>query len=237
MRSAFTSRLRQALTVIGRRLSMTRVRQLQAITNQVALGRWMSQQGYQFPRLTATREGVFDAILEHVREQRVLYLEFGVWRGESMRYWAKGLKDWRSQLHGFDSFEGLPVAGGTWDRQAFDLGAVAPSFDDDRVTLHPGWFEHTVGAFVEWAIPDDPRRRADDVMVVNCDADLFTSTATVLGAIGSRLRIGDYLYFDDMDQLEHEPRAFEQYRDAHGFRFAPIAASRTLMHVAFQRIA
>ena len=45
-----------------------------------------------------------------VQDQRVLYLEFGVFRGRTIRYWSRKLRHPETRLHGFDSFEGLPDA-------------------------------------------------------------------------------------------------------------------------------
>lgn len=45
-------------------------------------------------------------------DSEVLYLEFGVFEGESMRYLASRIKNPKANLHGFGSFEGLPE---TWN--------------------------------------------------------------------------------------------------------------------------
>lgn len=58
----------------------------------------------------------------------MLYLEFGVYKGESLRYWARELKHPDSKLHGFDSFEGLPKdfdVNGRYGKSAFNVGECA----------------------------------------------------------------------------------------------------------------
>ena len=70
------------------------------------------------------------------------YVEFGVFTGGTTRFIAKLIKG--RQLHGFDSFEGLPEA---WS--GFDLGAKAFNRDGrlprvpTNVILYKGWFEST----------------------------------------------------------------------------------------------
>jgi len=47
-------------------------------------------------------------MITKVRDKKVLYMEFGVAYGASIRYWSRELKNPTSVFHGFDSFEGLP---------------------------------------------------------------------------------------------------------------------------------
>jgi hypothetical protein len=52
------------------------------------LGRWMRDHGFYFARQVADRWAVFDEVISRVQNQRVLYLEFGVDRGRTTRYWS-----------------------------------------------------------------------------------------------------------------------------------------------------
>ena len=69
------------------------------------LGRWMADNHFFVKERVPSREAVFGSVARRVRDLRVLYLEFGVWEGESMRWWSDALKHPGSHLHGFDSFE------------------------------------------------------------------------------------------------------------------------------------
>ena len=69
------------------------------------------------------------------RHALVLYLEFGVFEGASMRRWSTALKNPASLLHGFDSFEGLPEDFDfKYPKGHFDVGGSLPDIDDDRIT-------------------------------------------------------------------------------------------------------
>lgn len=138
MRTGITDQLKHVLTRVGARLSNDRNQQLQALTNYVALGRWMADRGYDFAERVRGREGVFERIRDRIENQRVLYLEFGVYQGDSMRYWAEALKNPSAHLHGFDSFQGLPEVGGTWEKGAFDTEGTIPVVEDPRVQFFKG---------------------------------------------------------------------------------------------------
>ena len=145
-----------------------------------------------------------------------------------MRNWCALLQNPSSSLHGFDSFEGLPEA---WDSSrpegTFSVGSVAPTFDDARVSVHKGWFSDTLPAFT---LPDH------DVLVVNLDADLYSSTMLVLRTLRDALRPGTILIFDEFCDRFHELKAFEEFLAATHMRFRFIGGTENLEHVAFERL-
>ena len=134
-----------------------------------------------------TRRGVLNVALDRAWRGRgrgrgrghLLWLEFGVWKGDDIAHIASWLRekhrrsggggrrgdgdgdgdddDGAPVVHGFDSFEGLPAE---WrDRfpaGAFDLCGAPPTLDGANIELHKGWFEDTVRAFLD---DDDARRR------------------------------------------------------------------------------
>jgi hypothetical protein len=100
--------LKWLLTLLGARFSDHALLQLQAFINYLRIGRWMYNQGLFFPDRVSSREDVWAAMITKLRNQKVLYMEFGVAYGESISYWSRELKNPASALHGFDSFEGLP---------------------------------------------------------------------------------------------------------------------------------
>ena len=106
------ARFKQSLTVVGRNLSKSSLIQVQAALNYLWVGRWMADRGFVFPGRVRDRNDVFVSIARRVADKKVLYLEFGVAAGETIRWWSSALKNPGSKLHGFDSFEGLPEASG-----------------------------------------------------------------------------------------------------------------------------
>ena len=101
---------KRILTALGAALPDRALHSLSMILNYMRLGRWMRSQGFDVPVRCPLRDGVFEVAARKVRDARVLYLEFGVYQGASMRWWSAALNNPGSRLHGFDSFEGLPEA-------------------------------------------------------------------------------------------------------------------------------
>lgn len=133
-----------------------------------------------------------------------LTLEFGVYHGRSLRLIAEHAK---SEVHGFDSFRGLPEG---WTAAegagSYSTGGRKPTLPE-HVTLHEGWFEET--------LPDFMAANRKPVRLAHIDCDLYSSTRTVLEHIGPRLREGSVLVFDDYlgypGWREHEYRAFQEF--------------------------
>jgi hypothetical protein len=96
------------LRLVGSRLSRSQLYKFQAFVNHLKLGRWMRDHGFHFDRIVSDRWGVFDVIASRIQDEPVLYLEFGVFKGRTTRYWSAKLRNPDARLHGFDSFEGLP---------------------------------------------------------------------------------------------------------------------------------
>jgi hypothetical protein len=158
----------------------------------------------------------------------VLYLEFGVAEGASMRYWSRLLDNPESRLHGFDSFEGLPEdwAFG-WQAGCFSVQGKPPEFDDPRVELFTGWFTDTLPYYV-W--PESYEK-----LVVCIDCDLYSSASYVLGAIEERISPGTVLYFDEFHHYADELRAFDELAHRTGWSFEILAATRDFSQIAFKR--
>jgi hypothetical protein len=142
-----------------------------------------------------------------------------------MRYWSQHLKHPQTQLHGFDSFEGLPEAGAVWSKGEFDVGGNMPQIPDPRVQFHKGWFDQVLPSF---AIPDH------EVLVVNIDADLYSSTIFVLNCLKPHLKPGSFIYFDDMPAIDHEARAIHEYLAETGAQWNLVSAHVSLGHVFFE---
>jgi len=189
----------------------------------------MRERGFQVGRRCGSREAVFAAIAAEVSDESVLYLEFGVFEGESMRFWSRALLNPDAHLHGFDSFEGLPEG---WThghgRGRFSTDGRVPEIDDARVRFFRGWFEETLPSY------EPPPH---DRLVINVDSDLYSSADVVLRTLEPLIVPGTYLYFDEFHDRHHELRAFDELLERTNATFRAVAASKELQHVAFQRTA
>ncbi|MFZ0832676.1 MAG: class I SAM-dependent methyltransferase [Mycobacterium sp.] len=131
-------------------------------------------------------------------------LEFGVATGTTLAIIADTVAGDRA-VFGFDSFEGLPE---TW-RTGFETGEFAqqPPRDIPGATLVTGLFEDSLPAFL--AEHDEP------VAFAHLDADLYSSTKTVLDLLGDRLAPDAVLLFDEFFNYpgwqRHEYKAFQEF--------------------------
>ncbi len=223
MQSIWFMSFKQLLGIVGSRLSEQWLHNLQMVLNYMKLGRWMYQHNFQFSRLVRDHNDVFDAVIEQVRNQRVLYLEFGVYQGAYMRYWSYKLTHPDAKLHGFDSFEGLPedcdLNGGPFKKGTFSVEGVVPVIDDARVHIFKGWFNEVLPSY---SVPEH------ETLVINNDSDLYSSTIYVLRYLRPWIRAGTFLYFDDMSRVDHQPRAFDEFMRESGLKFSPLCATKSV---------
>lgn len=210
---------------IGTWMPKSQLYQLQGVVNHLRLGRWMRDHGFRFDRLLRNRWEVFDVVASRVADKRVLYMEFGVFRGRTIRYWSNQLRHPEASLHGFDSFEGLPEAWGPHAKGNFSVSGKLPEIADSRVRFFKGWFEEVLPSYV---VPDH------DVLVMIMDADMYTSTSYVFRHLRSHIRPGTFIYFDEMNHVEDEPKAFHELMESSSLTFKPVCADRTLTRAFFE---
>jgi tetratricopeptide (TPR) repeat protein len=148
-----------------------------------------------------------------------LVLEFGVRFGVSIRQIA-GLVDHGQQVHGFDSFEGLPEAWHQEAKGAYSTNEAIPEVPDN-VRLYKGWFENTLPEFV--------KTHKEPVRFVNIDCDLYSSTRTVLDCLSSQVIPGTVIVFDEYIGNEYwredEFKAFQEAVGAYGWKYEYLAFS------------
>jgi hypothetical protein len=220
--------LKIILTRAGSLLSARTAHRLNAAVSYIETGRWLHEQKL-IPqvRVERTRE-LFDLIIQQVADRDVLYLEFGVFRGDSMRYWSRRLNNPQAKLHGFDSFEGLPEAWNIDSPQGhFSTNGAIPTIEDSRVKFFKGWFNETLPSY---QIPPHDR------LVLDMDADLYSSTSYVLTTLKSIIVPGTYIYFDEFADRENELRAFSEFVMETAMRFELLGANQDYSKVVFRRV-
>ncbi len=152
--------------------------------------------------LFGSRPGLYESLFVTEKlDGPIDYQEFGVWEGESIRWWVERNRDAGSTFTGFDSFEGLPE---NWDGMpegSFSTKGKIPDIADPRCQFVKGWFQDT---FPPW-LKD---REVTGRLVINLDADLYGSSLLVLVQSLPRMKAGDILIFDEFYSYMHEFRAF-----------------------------
>lgn len=157
-----------------------------------------------------------------------LYLEFGVYKGGTIRFIAA--KVGRSQqVYGFDSFEGLPESW-TGNSFGFDAKGKLPRVPPN-VRLQKGLFADVLPSWLE--------AHPGSVAFLHIDCDLYQSTKTVFDQIADRIVPGTIVVFDEYfnypNWQAHEFRAFQELVDEFQIRYEYLAYAR--LQVAVRIIA
>lgn len=185
------------------------------LLNNALLGEWIGK-NKGTPK-HAKRDELHAAVSERLGNVPIHYLEFGVWKGESIKGWTKLNTHPDSRFFGFDSFEGLPEDWtGVFGKGAFDVGGVAPDLTDDRVKFVKGWFQDTLPVFLAGY------STGNRTLVVHIDADLHSSAIYALTKLDDFIKPGTIVIFDEFASAMHEFRAFNDYCRAYRRDMQPI---------------
>jgi len=125
---------------------------------------------------------------------------------------------------------GLPASAGSkrnphWKAGRYSTHGVLPKVVPN-VELHPGWFNETVPQVLA-------RHPGEPIAFLHMDADIYTSTRSVLDAVFSRcvLRVGTVIAFDELfgppAQAEHEYRALLESSEQWGIHWEFVTYTLT----------
>lgn len=137
------------------------------------------------------------------------YYEFGVAKGDMIKYWASKNKHPESRFIGYDSFEGLPESWEDKEVGHFDTKGFTPETNDVRISFVKGWFQDSV-------YNDLKNRNFINQSVFHLDADIFSSTLYVLFQLHIYMKPNDILIFDEFSNFNHEFLAFEIFKKCTG---------------------
>lgn len=161
-------------------------------------------------------------------ETPIDYLEFGVFKGESMRKWIATNVHPSSRFYGFDSFEGLPE---DWysakGKGYFNVSGHVPPIDDLRVSFLKGWFCETLPSFVE-------QFQFNNRIIIHLDADLLSSTIYVLLKLDKFIGKGAILVFDEF--RGQEAAALNLYVRSSAKKYKILCARKDHVKVAVEII-
>lgn len=117
-----------------------------------------------------------------------LLLEFGVFRGESLDYFASKIPN--RTFFGFDSFTGLQENWGGSDKpkSSFNQSGRLPKVPKN-CALVKGWFNETLPGWV--------REHAGSVAFLHIDSDTFQACQTVLEQLRDRITPETIILFDE----------------------------------------
>ncbi len=145
-----------------------------------------------------------------------LALEFGVFRGTSINYFAKRLP--QLSFYGFDSFEGLADdwLGSHYGKGVFNIRGKLPKVPGN-VSLLKGWFDKTLPSFVTGTLRDQ------DLTLLHIDSDTCEAAKIVLTELESYIKPGLFVLFDEYlgypNWRNGEFRAWQEFCKARDLRY------------------
>jgi O-methyltransferase len=190
---------------------------LDKVNRNALVRRWIAEQRDRIPTFDRQYDFFRYVDKEICGGTAIDFLEFGVYKGHSIRYWSQMNCNPQSRFIGFDSFEGLPE---DWTKKVpkgfFYAAGEVPQVDDKRVSFVKGWFQTTLPGFVN---EFEPRSR----LVIHNDSDLYSSTLFTLASLNTLLVSGAVIILDDFSHATHVFRAFADYRSAFWRSAQPVA--------------
>ena len=155
-----------------------------------------------------------------------LVLEFGVYNGKSIRNIASIVN---TQVHGFDSFEGIPENWNDEPSGSYSANGELPVVPSN-VTLHQGWFEDTLPKFT--------KENSGPIRFMNIDCDLYSSTKTIFDLLGPQVLSGTVIVFDEFigykSWKDDEFKAFQEAVDQYQWRYEILSFSFATKQVALK---
>jgi len=176
------------------------------------------------------RYTMYDFVLksEHLNND-VIYLEFGVEKGSSIKWWSENIKNANAKFYGFDTFEGLPEDWGGYQKGSMSANGSLPDINDNRIEFIKGLFQKTLPKFLV-------NKSLSKKLIVHLDADLYSSTQYVLWWLSPYLKAGDILLFDEFNVPMHEVKAFCEFVSSSYIKYKVIANVNNFYQTAIKII-
>ena len=162
-------------------------------------------------------------------DKESLFLEFGVFKGDSINLFAKRLKKINAEIFGFDSFKGLKDEWMTEEFNppgTFDLKGKKPRVEKN-VKLVDGWVEETAKNFLS--------NNSKKIAFIHFDLDTYNSTSFVLKLVKNEFQPGTIILFDEFygfpNWEKYEYKAFKEEIDENKFKFIAFGSRQACIKI------
>ena len=154
------------------------------------------------------RYKVWDRVHEYINiDEDILYLEFGVWQGLSIKYFAKIFNSKNSEFYGFDTFQGMPKEWRFLKKGHYSTSGEIPKTEDKRIKFFKGLFQETLPKFLNNLNEESKNKK----VLIHFDCVLHSSTLYTLFAL-NEFKNNYYFLFDELGT--DECRAFRNFNMA-----------------------
>lgn len=146
-----------------------------------------------------------------------MFLEFGVYSGSTINIIADKYRN--EKIYGFDSFEGLPEDWNGWTLEQSYFKTQSLPKVRENVILIKGWFDEVLPNFI--------KQHNEDIAFLHVDCDIYSSAKYVLETLGSRIKSGTIIVFDEYfnypNWKNHEHKAFMEYIELSGLKYKYVS--------------
>jgi len=174
------------------------------------------------------RESLYEQVITDCNlDTNIDYLEFGVSKGASFKWWVNRIKNPDARFYGFDTFTGLPEAWGPYKKGDMGNENKPPIIDDDRHQFFQGLFQQTLLPFLS-------NYKSDKRKVIHMDADIYSATLYVLTSITPFIKPGDIIMFDEFNVPLHEFKAFDEWSKAFYIDYKVLGGVNNFYQIAVE---
>ena len=144
------------------------------------------------------RHKVWERIPEYISTNNdIIYMEFGVWEGHSINYFAKKYKSKDSEFYGFDTFYGFPENCLDMLKGHYSTAGALPKTDDKRIKFIKGLFQESLNDFIK-SLKTESKEKT---IIIHFDAPLHTATLYNLFKLDKKFK-NYYFIFDQFGTAE-----------------------------------
>lgn len=162
------------------------------------------------------------------RDSKIVYLEFGVYKGQTLELWVMNNINQKSSFVGFDTFSGIPEDWGNVKKGSFSAKGELPKINDTRCSFQVGLIQDTLPLFLK-DFSKGTRK------VIHIDVDLYNASLITLINLNPYLEKDDIIIFDDfftLTKAKFEFRAYLDYLSLFGTKLIPLLSNRNGHFVA-----
>jgi hypothetical protein len=158
------------------------------------------------------------------KDTQIVYLEFGVYKGQIFELWTLNNLNPNSIFVGFDTFTGLPEDWGGIKKGSFSAEGQLPKINDSRCSFQVGLIQDTLPFFLKNFNSCKEVRK-----VIHIDVDLYNASLIALINLNPFLEKGDIIIFDDfftLTKAKYEYRSYLDYLSLYETKLIPILSNR-----------
>ena len=145
-------------------------------------------------KLFETRFSLYEYLFEGKKNNEIILLEFGTFKGESLKKFCELNDNVSSVFYSFDTFVGLPTDWHSTRKGHFDVGGNVPQIEDKRVSYQIGLFRDTFFEFIK----NTELNKDNTEIFIHIDSDLFSSVVTVLPCLIGYYKLDNFtLIYDE----------------------------------------